>query len=1088
MVEEAQPQPAAPPRAMTAVDVCVLLGVVVVVLLTPAAALIARAEPVAPALDVAARPLPADRSDSTLRDLPAGLPDDFAPAGVSSLRPIATPALGDAGARALDDILNSGRPLQDTSVQDADGSARYPYRYPAMTRLLDAAPDHGSGPSAVRLGAALMVMAADPASDENFVHLNAAAAAFAVLERARAGGDCAAQVNLLLLVASDAMPRDEPVYEEARRAEQACPADPTPVWLLGQYLSQRAVREILADPGSSIRPDALRRADAASARLAQLFPGSVPALTGRADNNLRAGLRMIQAQPFTARQRLRTAAEDYLTARDLDPDAAVPGLARSLIVLGAPDRAGEAVRQVWGRAAKPGPLMEILTVAEESARRFAEAERTARTLAARFATAYPGSSRLFPRPGTFEDEQALDPTGPQSIGTGTHLPLTVNLQTSPGGAGGSVDDLSFIPAYRNGPATGSDPNCPELGWRRNAILARHAGAALSGLPADPDAFGTSGPGSYCSLRAASIRDVALLDLGRPIEADQQDTAADEQQNLFRWAGDLERAEKAIRVWVVRAAPAAPLPHERLGEVLFLLNRHEEAAAAFGAAARRTRAATWDDDRGVLSLVLKEGVALLRTARSPDAMAMLRRIATDAERGAAFQRQRENGGWSADQFATVAYHARAQLADAEREAGAQAAALDDYTAARELLPSFGFGVATLHPERLDANQSLTELALGRGPAAAQSAARALQSDPASPVFLMNAGYIAERAGRHEAAARFNRQALEGDPGSFPVANDLGVVLARLGRNDEAVQALRRAVGARRGYALGWFNLGVVHGRMGPLHLVASQAALARAFALDETLRDAPRTPALDTTTYRTGVDLSRPLPPRWSLAGLPALSAVPATGLLAVLVLGLGLARAAGTPGAAQQWLETAVQEAERRSVLGRVRRPAWAIATTVAIFAFSAVLRDRRPLAESILFVLGVFLWCAVVVRSRRFVAARAGTTVAQQSWGPGIAFGVVTAVVAAWAPMPVIRPASTTTRAHAAAPVLLGLIGLVLFAESAALGVPLVRSLATAALVMVASVLVPIAPLDGAQITKAGVFAGAGLLGAAVLLGLQVV
>jgi hypothetical protein len=45
-------------------------------------------------------------------------------------------------------------------------------------------------------------------------------------------------------------------------------------------------------------------------------------------------------------------------------------------------------------------------------------------------------------------------------------------------------------------------------------------------------------------------------------------------------------------------------------------------------------------------------------------------------------------------------------------------------------------------------------------------------------------------------------------------------------------------------------------------------------LDEKLRTAPRKPTTDTATYAS-LDRSKPLPPRWSLAGLPALSPVSA---------------------------------------------------------------------------------------------------------------------------------------------------------------------------------------------------------------------
>ena len=136
---------------------------------------------------------------------------------------------------------------------------------------------------------------------------------------------------------------------------------------------------------------------------------------------------------------------------------------------------------------------------------------------------------------------------------------------------------------------------------------------------------------------------------------------------------------------------------------------------------------------------------------------------------------------------------------------------------------------------------------------------------------------------------------------------------------------------------------------------------------------------------------------------------------------------------------------------------------------FVAALRGGSTVAETAFLLLAVLLPCAVVVRARRFAARRAGGIVVQQSWGPGVAFGMVTAAVAPWAPLPVIRPESRSPRVHAVAPVLLAGIGLVLFVEAAAFGMPVIRMLATAVLVTVASLLVPVAPLAAPTSTGPG-------------------
>jgi hypothetical protein len=84
------------------------------------------------------------------------------------------------------------------------------------------------------------------------------------------------------------MPRDGPVADEARRAQARCPGDPTPDWLLGQYLSQRARADGGTEsPGDAVAADAQQQAKAAFDGLARRFPGSLPAITGAADTHLR---------------------------------------------------------------------------------------------------------------------------------------------------------------------------------------------------------------------------------------------------------------------------------------------------------------------------------------------------------------------------------------------------------------------------------------------------------------------------------------------------------------------------------------------------------------------------------------------------------------------------------------------------------------------------------------------------------------------------------------------------------------------------------------------------------------------------------
>jgi cellulose synthase operon protein C len=148
---------------------------------------------------------------------------------------------------------------------------------------------------------------------------------------------------------------------------------------------------------------------------------------------------------------------------------------------------------------------------------------------------------------------------------------------------------------------------------------------------------------------------------------RRDELANTRQNLWRWAGNLPRAEQVIQAWAKEAGPTAPLPMYLLGQVHFLQHRYDDAAAAFGVAARRTRYEDYNNDLRVDQALLGRGASLLYAGRTAEGLALLRTVAGFAENGVAFRRRDEYPDVRVG-FATVAYHARAQLADAERESG------------------------------------------------------------------------------------------------------------------------------------------------------------------------------------------------------------------------------------------------------------------------------------------------------------------------------------------------------------------------------------------------------------------------------------
>ena len=318
----------------------------------------------------------------------------------------------------------------------------------------------------------------------------------------------------------------------------------------------------------------------------------------------------------------------------------------------------------------------------------------------------------------------------------------------------------------------------------------------------------------------------------------------------------------ISTWEIADGERSPLPALRLGEVAFLQHDYNEAAAQFDVAARRTRLVHYDNDLAVDQAQLNRGAALFAAGRNAEAIALLRPLVQLGTQGYSFQTTKRNIDGAAS-FAAVSYFAAEQLADYESATNDLHAAVDDYNTALSWTAQVnGLGV---RPEVLYNNLALAELGLGATATAASLEAKALHSDPMDPAFLMTAGFIADRAGRIAEAADYDRRALQSDPGAFPAANDLGrgtgPPASRHRRRDRATPGDRRQSKLRAG---------LVQSRRtrrtsGPLHLPASQGAFAKAFALDPTLKDRRHDLTIDASVYRTALDLSKPLPPQWSLA-------------------------------------------------------------------------------------------------------------------------------------------------------------------------------------------------------------------------------
>src|SRR5262249_9033356 len=151
---------------------------------------------------------------------------------------------------------------------------------------------------------------------------------------------------------------------------------------------------------------------------------------------------------------------------------------------------------------------------------------------------------------------------------------------------------------------------------------------------------------------------------------------------------------------------------------------------------------------------------------------------------------------------------------------------------------------------------------------------------------------------------------------------------------------------------------------------------RAFTLDSALRDRARRPTLDTRTYRSGLDLARPLPPDWSFAESQKRAPAKTAGLAAILLAAYALARALGTTksgrGLAETWLPRADKATAKLKLPSFLRHPALAIAATFAVLLYPLARDPGGGRVAALAGALALVLLVLVVLRARNVAARRA--------------------------------------------------------------------------------------------------------------------
>lgn len=1024
--------------------------------------------------------------------------------------------LGAAHAMAVLDLIENPnvRVAEEATRFGNEAQISYPFRYPVVEDVLGARGELSPARLAtLNDAAALLILGAAYHGD---ALPNAAPVAYALLDRGRAGG-CAPQLNLAFLVATDVHPRDDDSAQEFMQAAAACPGDPTPLWLLGQFQSHRADVDAQIDAGGVPLSERRARPFETFRRLQSELPGSHAGWSGAADAHLRLAYQSFSGAPFTARNHFRQARVLYEHALALTDDPGLHGgLARALAGLG---EYGAAVAEqrvaVAGQdhAAHQVRLVEYL----ERAGRFAAAAddggrflQAAPDLAPRRGL-YPKGLREVVPPDPVEDEDANLP-----VSWGTGVVRGVNLVLTPdfGGAGAALVDLAFIPNFRpERGVTGYDRWCRAWSHRRDLVLAGRHAEALAALP---DTFSADGPtfaGDACRTfdgRAPNLVAIAAYEAGdtpAAVEWLRSDPALDLsvyeeanpelarlhdlRQNLWRFGGNLERAEAIAEEWLA-AAPDSPTALDRRGEIAFLLGRYDEAAQYFAQAEPA-------DELARAEAQLKQGAALILASRHDEARPVLDAAILAAAPLAVASDEVLVGDPAAGaryvRAAFVTYYARAQMGDLELRVGSDDPAAAAYGAAltlvADVLELFPDALTMLpwRPEVIRNNLALAHISAGEAGAALPHAERAVAVDPANPLFLQTRAFAHQEGGDLEAAARDYQRALEADPTVFSAANDLGAVRLVQGRTAEAVAAFRQAVGAENAYALGWFNLGVALSRLGPAEMVRSQAALSQAVRLDRGLRDREREIVFDSEPYFTTLDLSRPLPPRWTFVSSYERAPVGvAAGVLVLVVLRLLLVL---LPEQGSGAVVHRVLERQRRRQAGgwswlNSRMTAWiAVTASVVVLVWPALLSRAMSLSERVLLAVAALLLVGVYVRARVVWSRMHRVEIEHRTWPAALALAAITASVGVgWTPMPVAEPQRSVRRFHVVGPIAVGAVAILLLLAGRLTEVPLSRGMGAGGLTVSASLLLPVHPYDGASMTpRTAIVLDILLLAVAVLL-----
>ncbi|MDO5721091.1 MAG: tetratricopeptide repeat protein [Actinomycetaceae bacterium] len=390
-------------------------------------------------------------------------------------------------------------------------------------------------------------------------------------------------------------------------------------------------------------------------------------------------------------------------------------------------------------------------------------------------------------------------------------------------------------------------------------------------------------------------------------------------------------------------------------------------------------------------------------------------------------------------------------------------------------------------------------------AVENATKALNSDPTNPVFLYIYAWVLTQASEdnYDTALTAYEKAIEADPSNFDSWNNAAVLTAKAGDTAKSIHLLRNAVGVKPEYALGWSNLSTLLSQEpGLWNSLRAQGAWAKAISLDPNLRGASPELAFDDKVYGEVIDLAMPVGLDWQIAKQVRLVQSQAawgtmiTSVIAFVLVGVrswlsgkSMERVLGSPVLARlsNFFSTGTIRMTSKSKSTTVRRlPVYLAASWIAVLISSLLLArysggggpsDRTTL---VLMFLMMALVVTVPVWARLYLLGR-DVTYRYATWWPLVAIGVVSSLAGSlMVPEPTLR--NDDARAQQRRKVgLFTLVGITVIAlvMSVLTNVPLVRGVAMAGTVTLATLLIPIKPLDGGYFkpSKFMFFAPVGLL-----------